>query len=431
AVFGYGLGLALACGLLFGLIPALRVATAQDRNAAMSGRTAAPRAGSRLLVVSQVAVAVVLLASTLLLVRSTLELLDIDPGFDPDNLMTLRIGLSGAAYDDGARVVAFNHELVERVEALPGVIGAAVVDRIPLSGNLATTSLGLPEAASDADRVGTNVHLVTPGYFDVMGMRLLAGRGLAATDTATSQPVVVINEMTARALFGERSPLGRQVVTGGGRTLEIVGVVSDVKVHTIEEPAAPALYIHTDQLPSRSSGLVVRTADDPAALVNAVRAQVNAIDPAQDIYEVSSMRAMIDASPAMLTRTIPALLLSGFAAFATLLVGLGLFAIVAHDVAARTREIGIRRAIGALPASVVRDVTAGTLAVVALGIVVGSFAAVAAARLLQSILFGVGTADPLALVGTAAAVLIVAALACIVPVRRAVNIDPTEALRAE
>jgi putative ABC transport system permease protein len=189
------------------------------------------------------------------------------------------------------------------------------------------------------------------------------------------------------------------------------------------------MYAHTAQFPNQSTGLVVRTRDDPATLVNAVREQVIAIDPALDIYEVSSMREMIDASPAMLTRTIPALLLSGFAAFATLLVGLGLFAIVAHDVAARTREIGIRRAIGALPASVARDIMAATLTVVAAGIVVGSAAAVVAARLLESILFGVGVADPLALLATTTTVLVVAMLACIVPVRRAINVDPTEALR--
>lgn len=426
----YGIGLSLLCGIVFGLIPALRIASSQHRHAAISARTTIPRAGARLLVASQVAIAVILLASTLLLVRSTLELLEVDPGFDTENLMTLRISLPGTTYE-GARIAAFDRELVERVTALPGVVGAAAVDRIPLSGNLATTGLVTPDMPSDADRVGTNVHMITPEYFDVMAMPLIAGRGLADTDNAISQPVVVINEMLAAALFGDASPLGREVLTGGGRTLEVVGVVGDVKVHSIEEPAAPAAYIHTAQLPSLSTGLVVRTRADPAALVNAVRQEVSAMDPALDIYEVSSMREMIDASPAMLTRTIPALLLSGFAAFATLLVGLGLFAIVAHDVATRTREIGIRRAIGALPANVVRDITAGTLGVVALGIVIGSAAAVAAARLLQSILFGVGAADPVALLGTTLAVLIVATLACLVPARRAVNVDPTEALRSE
>ena len=430
-VVAYGLTMALVCGAVFGLIPALRVATSKGGPASMSTRTAIPRAGARLLVASQVAVAVTLLASTLLLVRSTLELLEVDPGFDTENLMTLRISLSGTAYDEGARIVAFNRELTERVAALPGVTGAAAVDRIPLSGNLVTTGLATPAMPSDGDRVRTNRHVITPDYFDVMGMRLVTGRGLRATDTADSRPVTVINEMLASALFGDASPLERAVVAGGALTLEVVGVVADVKVHTIDEPASAALYIHTAQFPSRSTGLVVRTRDDPGVLVNAVREQVTAIDPALDIYEVSSMREMIDASPAMLTRTIPAALLSGFAAFATLLVGLGLFAVVAHDVAARTREIGIRRAIGALSASVVRDVTAGTMAVVALGMIVGAAAAVASARLLQSILFGVGAADPLALAATAAVVLVVAALACVVPVRRAVNVDPTEALRTE
>ena len=343
----------------------------------------------------------------------------------------MRISLPEAAYDDAARIVGFNRDLVERVAGLPGVVGAAAIDRIPLTGNSATTTIGIPGAESDEDRVRTNVHVITPEYFEVMGMRRVAGRELTAGDDAGSLPVVVINELLAGALFGGRDPLGRQLLTGGGRTLEIVGVVGDVKVQNIEEAAVPALFIHTAQLPGTATGLVVRTRDDPAALINAVRAQVTAIDPALDIYEVAAMRELIDASPTVLTRTIPALLLSGFAAFATLLVALGLFAVVGHDVAGRTREIGVRRALGALPSSVVREITAGTLSIVLAGVVVGVVAAVASARLLQSILFGVGAADPIALAATAAGVLSVSALACFVPARRAVNVDPTEALRSE
>jgi predicted permease len=371
---------------------------------------------------------VTLLACTLLLVRSTLELLDIDPGFDPDNLLTLRISLPGAAYDD-ARIVAFNRELVERVATLPGVIGAAAIDRIPLTGNSASVRLQLP--TSD-EQISTNYHGVTPGYFDVMGMRLLAGRGFTSADADATEPVAIINELLAEALFGDRDPLGQTVpIDFGTGAPRVIGLVNDVKVRSIEEAASPAVYVHAGQLPDTATGLVVRSSGEPAALINPVRAQVAAIDPALDIYEEAAMRDLIDASPTMLVRTIPAMLLSGFAAFATLLVALGLFAVVGHDVASRTREIGVRRALGALPAHVMRDVTAGTLAVVAGGIVLGTLAAVASARLLQSMLYGVGTTDPIALATTAAGVLAVAALACLVPARRAVNVDPTEALRSE
>ncbi len=430
-VLAYGLGLALLCGGLFGLIPALQIGASKSVGSSMATRGALPRAGSRLLVGSQVAVAVVLMASTLLLVRSTLELLEVDPGFDTENLLTLRISLPGAAYDDEARIVAFNRELVERVSGLPGVLGAAAIDRIPLTGNSAATYVGIPGAESEEDRVRANFHVITPEYFDVMGMQLIDGRALVAGDDAGSRPVVVVNELLAAALFGDRDPLGLDVLAGGERTLAVVGVVGDVKVQTIDAPEVPAMYIHTAQLPSTGTGLVVRTRDQPAALVNAVRAQVIAMDPALDIYEVSSMRGLIDSSPAMLTRTIPALLLSGFAAFATLLVALGLFAVVGHDVASRRREIGIRRALGALPSRVVRDVTSGTFAIVGVGVAAGVVAAIAAARLLESVLFGVGAADPIALVATAAVVLMVSMLACIVPARRAVRVDPTEALRSE
>jgi hypothetical protein len=300
-----------------------------------------------------------------------------------------------------------------------------------LTGNSAATYVRIPGAESDDDQVRANFHVITPQYFDVMGMRLIDGRKLMAGDDPGSRPVVVVNELLAVALFGDRDPLGLELLAGGELTLEVVGVVRDVKVQTIDAPEAPAMYIHTAQLPGTATGLVVRTRDEPAALVNAVRAQVIAMDPALDIYEVSSMRGLIDSSPAMLTRTIPALLLSGFAAFATLLVALGLFAVVGHEVAARTREIGVRRALGALPWRVVRDVTSGTLSIVAAGVAAGVVAAIAAARLLESVLFGVGAADPIALGATAAMVLAVSTLACIVPARRAVSVDPTEALRSE
>ncbi len=429
-VLAYGLGLALLSGVVFGLIPALRVATSRSLTPSMTSRGAVPRAGTRLLVGSQVAVAVVLMMSTLLLVRSTMELLEVDPGFDPDNLLTMRISLPRATYD-GDRIIGFNRDLVDRVAALPGVVGAAAVDRIPLTGNSASIRMTVP-GGSDEDEVRANFHVVTPEYFDVMGMRVVAGRGLSTGDADGAPLAVLVNELLATELFGDRDPLGLELpLTLGERSPVVVGVVNDVKVQTIEESASPAMYIHVAQFPGSATGLAVRTSGDPAALINPVRAQLTSIDPALDIYEVASMREVIDSSPTMLTRTIPAQLLSGFAVFATLLVGLGLFAVVGHDIASRTREIGLRRALGALPASVVREMTAGTLSVVAVGVLFGVVAAVAAARLLQSMLFGVGAADPIALLLTAVGVLAVSAAACLVPARRALRVDPTEALRSE
>lgn len=433
-VLAYTCGVAVLGGLAFGLLTAARVASLEERGGLVASRRVIARGGTRLLVASQVAIAVALLASTFLLVRSSRALLGVDPGFDADDLMTLRISLPPTTYDDPALIAQFNEELVRRVETMPDVLGAAAVDRIPLSGNLATTLVRVPGEGGEAEARAANQHVVSPGYFDVMGMRVVGGRPLQDGDDAAAPRVAVVNELLAAALFGQQSPLGRTLILGMGAqapTLEIVGVTADVKVHTIEEPPAPALYLPVAQLPSNATGLVVRTRTRPDALVGEVRAHVTGIDPSLDIYEVGSMRQLIDRSPDVLKRTIPALLLSAFAAFATILVGVGVFAIVGKDVAGRTRELGVRRAVGASSVDIVRDVTTGTLVTVAWGIVAGSALAVASARLVRSLLFGVGAGDPLTLVATASSVLLVASLACVLPVRRALAVYPTEALRSE
>ena len=435
----FSLAVSLFTGVLFGLAPALQISTVRLQHALKDGaRTSDGGHRQRLrqaFVTAEVSLALVLLLGTGLMVRSMTHLLNESPGFDPDNLLTLRISLPAADYQSEAKILSFNRQLVSRVGALPGVVGVSSIDRLPLSGNLASSGFGVVGDPQPRPGEGpqANRQVVSPAYFRVMNIPLIQGRLFEERDDANAPPVLVINETLADQVFADRNPLGRKLGLrwGGGMEFEIVGIVGDVKLHTFDGNVVPTFYVSSRQIGSRTTGLVVRTASDPVNLIAAIRREVQAIDPNVPIYAVQMVEDMIAASPSLFLRRYPTWMLAGFAALATILVTLGLYGVISYSVTQRTREIGVRMALGAEPRAVVRQVVGEGMKMVGLGLAIGVVASLGLARFLSSMLFGIQPSDPATFAVVIPLLTGIGLLACLLPAQRATRIDPTEALRSE
>jgi predicted permease len=427
------LAAALVTGVLVGLAPALRASGVALHHALKDAGRAAS-AGARqgrlrgALVVAEVALACVLLVGAGLLTRSLLRVLDQDLGFRAEHAVAVRIDARRTFAGDAARA-AYYADALGRVRAAPGVEAAGLTDVLPFGFNRQWSG-PVPGRAYGDHPPPVYVRVASDGLVRAMGVRLLAGRDLAAADDSAARRVVVVNEALAREFWPGDNPLGRTLDPGGqGVPHEVVGVVAGTRHQRLEQAPAPEMYLSFRQMPDYASVYaVVRGSPPPAALAAAVRAALRPMDPALPLTEVRVLEELVAQSVA--PRRLVAGLLGGFAVFALALAALGLYAVIAYGVAQRTRELGIRLALGATAADVRRRVLAETLRLAAAGAVVGFAAAAAFAGALRGLLFGVPAADPATFAAALLALAGAALLAGYLPARRAARLSPAAALRA-
>ena len=437
-VVAFTIALALATGLIFGLVPALFAANHANDQLRAGGRHGGGLKSRRALdalVIAEVALALVLLTGAGLLIRSFVALQRINPGFAAEGVLTARVQVSGDQYGEPRRVAAFFTDVLSRVAVLPGVESAAAVTFLPMSGpGIGTSFRRLDKPAPAAgDAPTTEVRPVTPGFFRTMGIPQVAGRDFGANDAADSPLVAVVSETLARQQFPGEDPLGRRMNVSigrpGGMDVEIVGVVGDIKMSTLDADTRPAVYMPHTQLALGLMTIVARTGMDPLSLVPGVRAEVSGIDPTLPLADVKTMADVVDATLAR-PRAV-SVLLTAFALMALVLAGVGVYGVMAYSVSQRTQEIGVRMALGASTDSVFRLVIGKALKLVSIGVVVGLVAAAGLTRLLTTMLFETEALDPWTFAGTAVVLMLVATLASYVPARRGTRVAPIEALRAE
>jgi predicted permease len=433
-VIGFTAAVALLTGVLAGLAPALRATKVNlvDDLKGTVGRASGRRWTMRdALVVGQMAVTIVLLVTAGLLVRSLMLAQRADVGFPAAGLAAVS-GDTGMLRYTPERSQQFWSEASRRIAAVPGVTNVALASRLPFSLNFNRTNIAVPGRQKAADEMGTAINsaIVSPAYFATLGIGVVQGRAFAESDAPGDRLVAIVNDTFARSYWPGDSAVGRIVyerTLGSGRSFEIVGVVANHSLQTVGEAPQPAIYFSTTQRPSGYNVLVARTAGDDGALVSRMRETLVGLEPDLLLMESQTMKAQIQGM--LFPVRVAAALVTAFSALGLALAAVGLYGIIAYAVAERTREIGIRMAIGARPGVVVGMVLRQGLALAGAGLLVGSLLGAVATRVVAGTLYGVSGADPVAW-GSAAGVLLVAALAAnAVPAWRAVRIDPVRALR--
>jgi predicted permease len=428
----FTLALSVLCGILFGLAPAIRATRLQPVDGLKRGSTALP-GGSRsgkVLVAAQVALCLLIVTSSGLLLQTVEKLQTVNIGFDRDHLLlfTVRPGLNGYK---GERLAAYYSKLQERLEALPGVKAASFSARPPIGAGQGSSG-GVIEGYTPPDKqIEFLRHSVGPKYFEALGVPIVAGREIEERDDAVGPKVVLINERLAQTYFHNDDPLGHIIKFGSTRVFEIVGVVKDVKYSRIRNEAPPTLYFSYQQFLSVPNGMTyeVRTAADPSSIVESVRREALALDRNVPVVNVKSQSDVVDQA-VFLERTIAALT-TAFGALALLLACVGLYGTMSYAIARRTREIGIRMALGARRSDILFAVIRETIVVVIAGLAVGVPITLASTRILKDQLFELSPSDPLTTVIAVAAISAVTLLAGYLPARRASTVTPIEALRTE
>jgi putative ABC transport system permease protein len=440
-VLGFTIAISVLTGLIFGLVPAFQSSSTALTESLKEGGRGSCRLGRRngirgLLVVVEMAVAVVLLVGAGLLIQSLWRLQHVDPGLRPENVLTFNVVTPDVRYP-GDKGWQFFKDLEARIATLPGVQSASSVYPLPLSGDRFSISFkvdGRPVAPKDepsADFFVTDV-----GYFKTMGIPILKGRDFDQRDQHHSSPVIIVTQEFARRHFPNEDPLGKRIQPGIGsyeneKTMmrEIVGVVGDVKSRGLDTEVRPAYYVPQTQVPFSQMVVVAKTSVDPHTLIKAANAEVAAIDKELPVFSAKTMDEYL--SDSVTTPRFNTTLLSIFAGVALILTIVGWYGVMSYSVTQRTNEIGIRLALGAQSSHVLRMVITQGLRFVVIGLVIGLVGAFALTRLLTSLLFGIRTSDPLTFVAVSLLLLLVALLACYLPARRATRVDPMEALRCE
>jgi predicted permease len=428
-VLAFTLVVAVTTGMLFGLAPALG-ATRPDLVPALKERLGRSRL-ARAFVVAQVAISLILLVTAGLFLRSLDKALDVNPGFDPANRISLSFDLGIQGYTDQQRG-AFYARLLEQVRAMPGVRAASLASPLPLSGRVIGSAVSLEGVDPDAGGVPVNLGAFAPEYFETMGAPLVRGRDFAATDGPGAPLVAIINETLARRLWGNEDPLGRRLRLYGRDEpyREVVGVAKDGKYDELTESPRGFLFLPERQHADLSDiSLVVKTAGDPRPLAGALSAAVHELDPALPIFRLETLeqalRNRLDKERGASS------LLGVFGTLALLLAALGLYGVMAYAVTQRTREIGIRVALGARQVDVLRQFVGEGMRLAAVGVVIGIALSVALTRIIARFLYGVTATDAATFAAGAALLCVVAVLASWFPARRAARVDPMVALRAE
>ncbi len=437
-VLTFAVGVSVFTAIVCGLAPALQTFRRDVQQALNeTSRGSAGTHHRRLrdsFVVSQVALALILLVGAGLLIESFTALLRVPLGFEPRGVLSMKLFLSPSRYREGSpRAGLYFEEVLRRLRAVPGIAEAAFVDSLPLEGGASTDfsiaghSAFTPGAEPEAD-----IHMVSAGYFRLMGIPVVAGREFSSQDAAFAPRVMLVSQSFARQYFPGEDPLGRQVTMkewGPDLTGTIVGIVGDVKLDGLELAARPAIYWPNQQFAGSFNSLVIKTNSPASAIMPAVRSAIWSVDPEQTIANISTMDEI--AADQFTERRFSFGLIGAFAALALLLASLGIYAVIAQSVSQRTREIGIRVALGAQRRDVTSLVLRQALVMVSIGIAIGALTAAASSRLIASLLFGVRPLDAAAFSAAAVALLFAALLACWFPVRRACTVDPLVALRWE
>jgi putative ABC transport system permease protein len=435
---GVTFGLSVLTGLLFGLAPVLQTRKWKWNESLKESTRGSSAARSRvnarrLLVISEVALALMLLVGGGLMVRSFARLRAVDPGFTPDHLLTMTIPLAGSAQSTAPKRVAFFNELLPRIESVPGVQSASAINHLPLGGDVWTVSFlveGRP-APAPGEKQGAVYRIIRPDYFRTMGATLLKGRDFNAHDNDSSPRVAIINETFAKRHWPNEDPLGKRIrVSDEEEPREIVGVVKALKQDQwTAEPNLEMYLPHLQAAAPRALTLVVRSSGDPLALVGAIENQVWAIDKNLPVAEIRTMQEVIAVSIEQHRFNLFLLGLFAFVALALALVGI--YGVMSESVNARTHEIGIRMAIGARAADVLRLVVGQGMTLAVIGIGIGLFGAFWLTRFMATLLYEVSPTDSVTFVLIPLVVALVVLCACLVPARRATKVDPMIALRDE
>jgi putative ABC transport system permease protein len=443
-VLAFTLGTALAAGLVFSLAPALQTVRTQPKPAlAAGGRGVAGGGGGgggrsftqAAFVVVEVAVALILLIGAGLLVQSFRRLSGVDLGFDPKDLLVLQVSLPASKYADAEHQRVFFEQALDRVRALPGIDAAGLSDYLPILGtaHVPLAVEGKPLPPPDKQPLVWRL-MVAPGTFRTLGARLVKGRDFAATDAA-GPLTAVVNSALVRQYFGAENPLGKHILMGRNhQPAEIVGVVDDMQEVGLDAPKEPEFFLSTHQsrpelAPATSMSLLARTRLPPVTAAREVRQAILALDPEQPVADLQTMEGIVATSLA--SRRLTTRLLSGFSTAALALCLVGIYGVVAHAVSLRTKEIGVRMALGAPAGHVLRAVAQQGLSWVGAGLALGLAAAFALSRVMASQLFEVSATDPAYFIGAPIALALVALLACYLPARRAARIEPAITLRTD
>ena len=449
AVVVYILALTIVVGTGIGLIPVVHLHRA-DLNLLFrsEGRTGTSGQGARFLrnalVVTQIAFALLLLVGAGLLLASFRQVLAVKPGFAAGNVLTGSVALPSIQYKGDQELRAFMDRALEKIRALPGVVASGATDSIPF-GHHSSDSLIMAEGYQmkpGESVVSPNQIVVTPGYFEAMRVPLIEGRLFDSRDSADSQKVIIVDERLARKFWPGVSPIGRRMWRSGGpddliqpgantRWYTVVGVVGSVKLRALVDPdeRVGAYFFPYRQDPRSSPTFVLRTAGEPSALVSALRKAIVEVDPGLPLHDVRTMQERIDES--LIARKSPMLLAIAFGLVALFLAGVGIYGVLAYTVARRTREIGIRMALGSTTERIFRLIAREGFMLLGIGFALGLAGTLALARYVESLLFGVRPVDPYVLAGVAGILALAAAIACVLPARRAARVDPVVALRQE
>ena len=424
----------------FGLVPALQ-ATRPDLHETLKdgGRSAtSTSAQHRLrgaLAIAETALALVLLVGAGLMLKSLYHLIQVSPGFAPARVLTMEMDLRTDQYSKDPAILNFWQQVLDRVRTIPGVESAAVGTVVPLTGSHRRSDVtieGLP-TPGPGEFPHPDCHVISSAYTSAMGIPLLRGRTFTDADNQTAPLVGLVNATMARRFWTDGDPIGKRILRGhpggDGKWITIVGVVADTKLYGLDNPARLEVYYPYRQQPESDMNLVVRSAVDPASLTSAIRAAVAAIDKDQPIFDVHTMQQRVDDS--ISTRRLTLVLLGIFSALALILAAIGIYGVMAYSVALRTQEIGIRMALGAQQKDVLRLVLRQGARIAFFGVAIGLAAAVALARALSSLLFSVSSSDPITFAAVSILLVAVALLACYIPARRALRVDPIIALRYE
>lgn len=438
-VLGFTLGISILTGIVFGLAPATAALKLNLHNSLKEGGRSGSGADRHrlrnILVIAEMALAVILLTGAGLMMKSLWRLMQVNVGFDTNNVLTMTVVLPASKYTEPERIKAFQDQLVEKSRTLPGASNAGVVDIPPLIGGNTTrfTIIGEP-APRPGDETESNFRRCNPTYFQTLGVPLIKGRFFDERDTRTSTQVVIFNKSLAERLLPGKDPIGRQIqFTGANSTppIEIIGVVGDVKVTGLDEAIRPVVYFPLSQGNTMAVSLMVRTTTDPTTLSSGVRNAARSLEPDVAIIGVRTMDEMITTSPAAFLRRMPAWLIGVFALLALVLASIGIFGVISYGVSQQTREIGVRIALGAKSREIQAMVVGRGMKLALAGVGIGLAGAWALSRFIVDLLFGVSATDPIVFAGMAILLVGVALLACYLPAFRASRVDPMVALRYE
>jgi putative ABC transport system permease protein len=433
-------GVSFLTGIVFGLAPALH-ASRPDLNESLKegGRTSgAGTSGGRLrsaLVISEVAMALVLLVCATLLIKSVVRLRASSTGFSPDHILTMNVALPGVRYPKGPDKAAFFNKLIDRVTALPGVESAGSTSVLPFSGNFDGRGVAVEDfPRARGEEISVDLYISSPGYLHTMGIPLIKGRELTERDIEESEPVVLINETMASTLWGEQDPIGRRIKFPGSQRFPqswrtIVGVVGDVSQYALDLKPPMQIYLSEAQFPTSFMTLAIRTTSDPKNLVASVRREVRSLDPDQAIYDVATLEELISNSISL--RRFSMVLLITFAGLALIIAAIGIYGVISFLVNQRTHEIGIRMALGAERGDIIKLVVTHGMSLTMGGVGIGLLVAILLTRFLSSLLYSVSATDPTTFVAIPIVLTAVALVTCLVPARRATRVDPIVALRYE